>query len=183
MLDPQQALATALTACARGDRDGLQRIFNAEAPRLVTIAQRILRRHELAEEVVQEAFIQIWNKAAQYSPERGSARGWIYAIVRNRALNALRDGRREELTGDDTLERLQDAVQDGPPIDLIEEMDESSRLRQCLAQMDEVRRRSILMAYISGYTHGEIAGRLKIPLGTAKAWIRRGLVSLRECMA
>lgn len=183
MLDPQQRLASALGACARGDKAGLRLIFDSEGPRLVAVAQRILRRYDLAEEIVQEAFIQIWSKASHYSPERGSARGWIYAIVRNRALNALRDGKRWELTDAETLERLQDDTQDIYPIDLFDGLEQESRLRRCLAQLDERKRESILMAYISGYTHGEIAGRLKVPLGTAKAWVKRGLASLRECMS
>jgi RNA polymerase sigma-70 factor (ECF subfamily) len=183
MSDPQQVLAAALAACAQGDKAGLRRIFDMEAPRLVTIAQRILRRQDYAEEIVQDAFVQMWNKAAQYSPERGSARGWIYAIVRNRALNALRDAKRWDLADPDALERLQDATQDVFSTDLLANLEQESRLRRCLAQLDEQKRKSILMAYISGYTHGEIAGRLQVPLGTAKAWVRRGLASLRECMA
>jgi RNA polymerase sigma-70 factor (ECF subfamily) len=183
MLDPQQLLAGALGACARGEKAGLRLIFDSEGPRLVAVAQRILRRHDLSEEIVQDAFVQIWNKASQYSPDRGSARGWIYSIVRNRALNALRDGKRWELTDAETLERLQDDAQETFPADLYDELDQESSLRRCLGQLDEKKRNSILMAYVSGYTHGEIAGRLKVPLGTAKAWIKRGLASLRECMA
>jgi RNA polymerase sigma-70 factor, ECF subfamily len=183
MLDPQQMLASALGGCARGDKAALRLIFDSEGTRLMAIAQRILRRHDLAEEIVQDAFVQIWRKASSYSPDRGSARGWIYAIVRNRALNALRDGKRWELSDGETLERLQDAAQDTLPTDLFEELDRESNLRKCLDQLDEKKRISILMAYVSGYTHGEIAGRLKVPLGTAKAWIKRGLSSLRECMS
>ncbi|NTF44111.1 sigma-70 family RNA polymerase sigma factor [Rhizobium rhizogenes] len=183
MLDPQQMLAGALNGCARGDKAGLRIIFETEGPRLIAVALRILKRHDLAEEIVQEAFLQIWSKASHYSPERGSARGWIYAIVRNRALNALRDGKRWELADAETLERLQDEAQDAFSTDLLDGLDQESRLRRCLAQLEEPKRKSILMAYISGYTHGEIAGRLRVPLGTAKAWVRRGLASLRECMS
>jgi len=183
MLDPQQLLAAALGDCARGDKAGLRLIFDTEAPRLIAVARRILSRHDLAEEIVQEAFLQIWTKASQYSPERGSARGWIYAIVRNRALNALRDDKRWELADGETLQRMQDGAQDIFAADLFDGLDQESRLRSCLSQLDEPKRKSILMAYMSGYTHGEIAGRLKVPLGTAKAWVRRGLAALRECMS
>lgn len=176
-------LAAWLGACARGDRDGLRRIYDAEAPRLMTIAHRILRRRDLAEEVVQDAFIQIWRKAAQYSRERGSARGWIFAIVRNRSLNLLRDSRREELADVEVLETMQDAEHGSLAADVFSDLDTASRLRNCLAELDEAKRSSIIMAYLSGYTHGEVAGRLRVPLGTAKAWIRRGLSALRECMA
>jgi RNA polymerase sigma-70 factor (ECF subfamily) len=137
----------------------------------------------LAEEIVQEAFIVIWTKAHQYVPSQGSARGWIYAIVRNRALNALRDGAREELAPDETLAEIASA-EEAHEADLAwSRLDAGSRLRECLAGLDDTKRRCILMAYVSGYTHGEIAGRLKTPLGTVKAWIRRGLSALRECMA
>ncbi len=183
MPDPQQILAGALGACAHGDKAGLRLIFDSEGARLMAVAHRILRRHDLAEEIVQDAFIQIWSKASSYSPDRGSARGWIYAIVRNKALNALRDGKRWESSDSEALERLQDAAQDTFPTDLFEALDRESNLRRCLGQLDERKRTSILMAYVSGYTHGEIAGRLKVPLGTAKAWIKRGLTSLRECMS
>lgn len=181
--DQSTDLGAALAACAAGDRSGLSRIFDHEAGRLVTVAQRIVRRRDLAEEVVQEAFLRIWTHAHQYSPERGSARGWIYAIVRNRALNLLRDGKREDLVAEDRLETLQDSEQLEQIMAAWHRLDRNSRLKECLGRLDETKRRGILMAYVGGYTHGEIAGRLSLPLGTAKSWIRRGLLSLRECMA
>lgn len=183
MQDPQSELAQALKACAAGERAGLATIYRSEAARMVTIAERILRRHDLAEEIVQEAFLQIWNKAWQYEPGRGSARGWLYAIVRSRALNALRDGGREELTETESLDRLQEEGADSLYIDLFDQLDSQSRLRACLSRLDALRRKTVMMAYVSGYSHGEIAGRLKLPLGTAKAWIRRSVSALRECMA
>jgi RNA polymerase sigma-70 factor (ECF subfamily) len=176
-------LAKALTACANGDRNGLRMIFDSEAARLIAVAERIVRRRDLAEEVVQEAFIRIWSNAHQYAPERGSARGWIYAIVRNRALNMLRDGKREDLVSEDRLEALQENDQLDQIMASWHKLDQNSRLRECLGTLDDTQRRGILMAYVGGYTHGEIAGRLRIPLGTTKSWIRRGLSSLRECMA
>jgi RNA polymerase sigma-70 factor (ECF subfamily) len=181
--DASNDLETALAACAMGDRNGLRRIFDSEAPRLVAVAERIVRRRDLAEEVVQEAFIRIWTSARQYAPERGSARGWIYAIVRNRALNTLRDGKREDLVGEDRLETLQETDQLDQILAAWNRLDQNSRLRECLGALDEIKRKGILMAYVGGYTHGEIAGRLRIPLGTTKSWIRRGLMALRECMA
>ncbi|TDK35235.1 sigma-70 family RNA polymerase sigma factor [Rhizobium deserti] len=175
-------LESALAACASGDRNGLRLIFDSEAGRLVAVAERIVRRRDLAEEVVQEAFIRVWTHARQYAPERGSARGWVTAIVRNRALNMLRDGR-EDLIGEDRLETLQETDQIDQILAAWNKLDRNSRLRECLGTLDETKRNGILMAYVGGYTHGEIAGRLRIPLGTTKSWIRRGLAALRECMA
>lgn len=174
--------AALLGRCAKGDASALKTLFEAEAGRLIAVAERILRRRDLAEEAVQDAFIRIWRSAHQYAPDRGSARGWIYAVVRNRALNMLRDGRREETVDDAELDLMRE--DDGSAVldDVLSRLDTESRLRACLEALDETKRRSILMAYILGYTHGEIAGRLGVPLGTAKAWVRRGLGSLRECM-
>ncbi|MFK0278655.1 sigma-70 family RNA polymerase sigma factor [Ensifer sp. NPDC090286] len=174
-------LDEALAACAKGDRAALREIYDREAGQLMALAQRIVRRRELAEEVVQEAFIRIWTHAHQYKADRGSARGWIYAIVRNRALNLLRDGRREH-----TVENMDALREDGQADEVMaawQKLDRTSRLYECLAALDDVKRRGILMAYVEGYSHGEIAGRLRIPLGTTKSWLRRALSALRECLA
>jgi len=181
--DQLDTIADDLRRCAGGDKNALRRIFDSEAPQLVAVALRIVRRRELAEDVVQEAFVQIWTKAHQYSPERGSARGWIFAIARNRALNMLRDGKREDLVPEERLEILRDSDQMAQIMASWHRLDRNGRLHDCLAALEEVRRKSILMAYVGGYSHGEIAGKLDIPLGTAKSWIRRGLTTLRECMA
>ncbi|MGF1502103.1 MAG: sigma-70 family RNA polymerase sigma factor [Paracoccaceae bacterium] len=173
--------AAELKACARGDRAALKRLFAAESAQLTGVALRLLRRRDLAEDAVQDAFVAIWRKAGQYDPARGSARGWIYAILRNRALNMLRDGRRETGVAPDELESLGD--QDETLTRAFERLDEQSALRRCLAALDDRKRRAVLMAYVFGYTHGEIAGRLNAPLGTAKAWLRRGLAALRECLS
>ncbi|MFF2324028.1 sigma-70 family RNA polymerase sigma factor [Agrobacterium sp. NPDC058088] len=174
-------LDTALAACAKGDPNALRLIFDREAGRLIAVAERIVKRRELAEEVVQDAFIRIWTHAHQYDAERGSARGWIYAIVRNRALNLLRDGKREHPVED--AETLRESEQADEVMAAWHKLDRNSRLYDCLGALDETKRRGILMAYIGGYSHGEIAGRLRIPLGTTKSWIRRGLSALRECLA
>ena len=82
---------TALLACAAGDKLALRRIYDAEAARMLGVAQRLLRRRALAEEAVQDAFVLIWRHAARFDPERGSGLTWIYAILRNRSLSILRD--------------------------------------------------------------------------------------------
>lgn len=143
---------------------------------MLGIATRILRRRDVAEEIVQEAFVRIWRNAASYDPELGSARSWLYAIVRNLALNALRDGKRELPLGDEFINNAQEAES------TMGRLAESSALRRCLERLDEARRTTLLLAYVGGFSHGEIAGRLGAPLGTVKTWIRRGLLSLRECM-
>lgn len=172
----------ALAACARGERTALHRIYEQEAPRLLGVALRILRRRDLAEEVLHDAFLRIMEKSATYSPARGSGRGWIYTIVRHGAINKLRDSAKE-LPADATwLESLPDDERTDP-LQTLMQVSEASALRGCLERLEERKRHSIMLAFVEGLTHDQIAHRLGVPLGTIKAWIRRGLLSLRECLS
>src|SRR5215204_6211289 len=93
-------LDDALRRCASGDRAALRAIYDAEAPRMLGVALRLLRRPALAEEAVQDAFVQIWRRAASFDPARGGARTWLYAVLRHRALNILRGESRTDLVDD-----------------------------------------------------------------------------------
>jgi len=175
------ACALLLERVAAADREALADLFQREAGRLIAVARRIVRRVDLAEDVVQETFVNIWRKAAQFDRTRGSARGWMTTMVRNRALNLVRDGNRLQLVEPGTLASLGDA--DGEADRAYEGLPAASDLRRCLDQLEPARRRSIVLAYVAGFTHGEIAGRLQAPVGTVKAWIRRGMIALQECMS
>jgi len=182
MNEPSIELSSQLIAkVARGDRAALADLFRHEAGRLLAVARRIVRRRELAEEVVQEAFVTVWRMAPTYDQSRGSGRVWLSTIVRNRALNLVRDGSRLELHEAESLERLGERNGDADRIyGLVPETD---TLKQCLDRLEPDRRQCILLAYVGGFTHGEIAARLDRPVGTVKAWIRRGMVALQECMS
>lgn len=171
-------LQDALARCARGDRAALRAIYESECPIMIGVAVRIVKRRELAEDVVQEAFVKIWRNAHRYDAALGPAKAWLYAIVRNQALNVLRDGRREDLVAS-VPENAAEAMETYSTVTMLPE---AHALRRCLEGLDPRRRASVLLAYVEGLSHGEIAGRLAVPLGTAKAWIRRSLISLRECL-
>lgn len=171
--------APMLAACAAGDRKALRAIYEREAPILLGVAQRIVRRREVAEEVIQDAFVQVWRHASTYDASLGSARAWIFAIVRNRALNSVRDERHIPVD-DQALSSLM--IEANAIEEPVARLAEGSALRRCLEVLDERRRHSIVLAYVWGYSHGEIAGRLGVPLGTVKAWIRRSLAALKECL-
>lgn len=175
--DPlERQLAAALARCAAGDRAALRVIYDAEAARMTGIAFRILRRRDLAEEATHDAFVRIWRGARGFDASRGSARGWIFAIVRNRALSILRDEGRFD--HDD----VNDADNEIAVEPAVERLAESSALRRCLDALDARQRASVVYAYVFGLSHGELAGKLNVPLGTAKSWTRRGMLSLKECM-
>lgn len=171
-------LKDALAGCAGGDKAALRMIYDSECAAMIGVAARILKRRELAEEVVQEAFVKIWHNAHRYDSSLGPAKAWIYAIVRNQAINTLRSGRREDLV-DEVPEDADSVVE---AYAAAERLPDGQALRRCLEGLETRRRTSLLMAYVDGFSHGEIAGRLGLPLGTVKAWIRRSLLALRECM-
>ena len=169
-------IGAALVRCASGDRTALRVIYDAEAPRMVGVARRMLRRQDLAEEAVQDTFMRVWRSARTFDPQKGAARTWLYAILRNCALSILRDEGR--FTSDD------DAADQAAPMteSAVARLPETNALRRCLERLDPQRRAVVVLSYVHGLSHGEVAGKLGVPLGTVKSWVRRSLVSLQECM-
>lgn len=148
---------------------------------MLGVAFRVLRRRALAEEAVHDAFLQIWQRAGSFDPARGQAKTWIYAVLRHRALNILRGEARTDLI--ENFENLELESEDGGPEAIVARLSDAAALRRCLERLDPARRQVIVLAYVQGLSHGELAGRLNVPLGTMKSWIRRSLLSLRECLA
>ena len=167
---------TCLAACARGDQRALRQLYAEDSSRLLGVALRIVRDKALAEDVVHDAFIKVWRGAGSFDPSRGSARGWVFSITRHLALNAVRNHSREVALSDEH-------EQVAAAHDNFEFSAREGQVYRCLEQLDPTRRTCILHAYVDGYSHSEIARKLDTPLGTVKAWIKRSLVALRECMA
>jgi len=170
-----------LLEVAGGDRAALGRLFEVEAGRLIAVARRIVRRSELAEEIVQEAFVSAWKHAGRFDPKRGRGRAWLTMIVKNKALNVVRDTSRIELTSPDELAEFRDRASDGDAA--YTGLAASDALRRCLDQLEPERRRSVLLSYVVGHSHGEIASELAVPVGTVKAWIRRSVIALQDCLS
>lgn len=165
-----------LLACARGDHSALHQLYEQDSSRLLGVALRITRNKALAEDIVHDAFIKIWHGAHSFDPLRGSARGWVFSVTRHLALDVVRSAGRD-VPLDDQYEPLAEPAQS------IEFAARSGQIHQCLERLDPTRRTCILHAYVDGYSHSEIAQKLSTPLGTVKAWIKRSLAALRECMA
>lgn len=170
----------ALEACARGERFALNALYQREARWLLGVAQRIVGDRDSAHDVLQDAFLQIWQRAASYQRALGSARGWVYTVVRHRALDVARRAGREIGMGDD-IEAIADARQEIAPAE--DAFPDGSALDRCLEKLDERKREAIVCAFVEGYTHEQIATQLSTPVGTVKSWIRRGLLALRECLS
>jgi RNA polymerase sigma-70 factor (ECF subfamily) len=167
-----------LLRCAHGERAALRELYEQEAPRLLGVALRLAGDRALAEDIVHDAFLKIWAGAGGFDPARGSARGWMFSITRHLALNLIRRNGRDVALDEDN-----EALRETPsPTDEHDGPLQAGRLFTCLDQLEPARRECIVLAYVDGYTHAQLAERLGTPLGTVKAWIKRSLAALRECM-
>lgn len=178
----------ALKQCAEGNRSALRLLYDQEAPRLLTVVTRILKNRALSEDVVHDAFIKIWQNADAYHSDLGSARGWLYTLTRNLALNALKYSQRQVLAEPDFLLDLCDnkvlesnEKQDGLS-ELADDPLTQESLKICLEHLQPEPKLCVLHAYVDGYTQQEIAKLLDKPLGTIKSWIKRSLSTLKECL-
>lgn len=163
----------------------MRRLYEHEGPRLLAVALRIVRQRALAEDIVHDACVKLWTHASGFDASRGSARGWIYSVVRHLALNAVRDNNRDVAVDDDTACTLEADMSLNAYREQLAFADRHAslgQLQQCLETLPPERRECILHAYLDGCTHPEIAQRVGAPLGTVKAWIKRSLAALRECL-
>lgn len=175
-----EGLDVLLVRVATGDRAALRSVYVRQSTRLFGIAMAILRDRNAAADVMQDAFLRVWQRAGQFDATRGDASVWLSSIVRYAALDVARRRGREIPTDDPDLG---DSPVGPDALDRLSEAEDGDRLRVCLDQLDPKNRDGIVLAFVHGLSHPEISARLALPLGTVKSWIRRGLMHLRECMS
>jgi RNA polymerase sigma-70 factor (ECF subfamily) len=176
----ETSLSDLLAQVVTGNRDALRAIYLRQSTRLFGVAMAILRDRTAAADVLQEAFLRIWQRAAQFDAERGDASAWLAAIVRYAALDAVRARGREVLTDNPTLG---DGTLEPEAFESLARREDTKRLHDCLDHLPPPHRAGIILAFVNGLSHPEVAARLDQPLGTVKSWIRRGLISLRGCLS
>lgn len=179
-METDDFLAGILSRVAAGERNALRALYERESVRLYGIANAILRDRDAASDAVQDAFLKIGERAGQFDPARGAAGAWLAAIVRYAALDLARRRGRETPTDDISLG---DTPVEPEALEALATAVEGQRLRDCLAALEEKNRAGIVLAFVHGLSHAQVAARLDLPLGTVKSWIRRGLLQLRECLA
>jgi RNA polymerase sigma-70 factor (ECF subfamily) len=183
MATPQD-LGALLARVAIGDHSSFRRLYDATAPSLLGVALRILRDRARAEDVVQEAFVGVWHRAASYREDAGAPMAWLTAIVRNRALDAMRSESRhraDSLTDDE--ETMEDIEDERPgPMALLTQAADALAIRACLETIDGSQRQCLALAYYHGLSHSEMAAHLGSPIGSVKVWLRRGLEKIRRCL-
>jgi RNA polymerase sigma-70 factor, ECF subfamily len=179
-MSEQNDLSELLQATARSDRDAFARLYQLTAPRLLAAGMHMLKRREVAEDVLQDLFVKVWYRASEYHAERGSVMTWLYSVQRYLALDRLRAQRPTQVIDEALSETL--AFEGPDPAALAAGSDMAMRVHGCLEQLTDTQRRTVTLAFFEGLTHTELTQRLEQPLGTVKSWIRRGLMSLQRCL-
>lgn len=161
------------------DSAALKELYERTSAKLYGICLRLLRDEAEAQDVLQEVYVTVWNKAISYDPARASAITWLATLARNRSIDRLR--RRRAPT--DGLENALEIADERPSsLDVLEQAEDALRLQRCLEQLEEKARSAIRAAFFDGATYPELAKREGIPLPTVKSWVRRGLIRLRGCL-
>jgi RNA polymerase sigma-70 factor (ECF subfamily) len=174
-------LAGLLKQSARGDQQAFAELYDATAARAYGLALRVVRDPAQAEEVTQEAFLDVWRTATRFDPDRGSALSWLFTIVHRKAVDRVRSA--ESATRrDTTYHRQSQEVEHDTTAEAAQASLEATRVRHALEQLTPAQRQAIELSYLGGYTHTEVAALLDLPLGTAKTRIRDGLIRLRDFM-
>jgi RNA polymerase sigma-70 factor, ECF subfamily len=163
---------------SRGDKAAFATLYARTAAQLFGVALRIVGQREEAEEVLQESFVAVWQRAGDYDAVRGSALGWLTTIVRHNAIDHVRRraARPESRTApEESLRSLaaSESTDRGAKLGALE---------RCLGELEEQPRRAVLLAYLYGFTREEIAAYCVVPVGTVKSWIRRSLERLKQCL-
>lgn len=164
---------------ARGDRQAFASLYQRTSAKLYGICLRILRSESEAQDVLQEVYVSVWQKAARFDEARASPITWLAVLARNRSIDRLR----RPAFSTEGIEAAQE-VEDGAPsaLEMMEHAEDAARLNRCLGELDERPRAMIRAAFLDGATYPELAAREGVPLGTMKSWIRRNLQRLRGCL-
>lgn len=178
-------LADALAQTALGDRAAFRRVYELTSHHLLGVAMRVLGRRDLGEEVLQEVYVAVWQRAHSYRVSTAKPMTWLIAMVRHRAIDLLRTRSASELeaqtsamqqAGDLAMDRLAAGGNDfNAALD-------ARQLRPCMAELAGPQRQSLALAYYDGLSHAEVATQMAVPIGSVKTWIRRGLDQLRRCL-
>jgi RNA polymerase sigma-70 factor (ECF subfamily) len=170
-----------LRRVARGDENAFSQLYEMLAPRVFGLARRVLRDPAQAEEVAQEALVEVWRTAARFDPAKGSATSWVLTITHRRAVDRVRSAQ----AGADRERRVVAASGETPYDDVVETVTsnlEQQQVRRCLKGLTDLQREAITLAYYDGFTYREVAEKLDTALPTIKTRMRDGLIRLRDCL-
>jgi RNA polymerase sigma-70 factor (ECF subfamily) len=173
-------LKALLVRVGRRDRAAFAALYQASSAKLYGIILRILRRRDIADEVLQEVYVKIWERAGDFSVDIASPIAWMAAIARNRALDEVRRKRPDSI--EDHPEAQDFESDDESGLESVLRLEDSKRLRDCLDRLDPDRRSMVVLAYCEGLSRDELAQKYSQPVNTIKTWLRRSLAQLKGCL-
>ena len=178
-LEAREELTAFMRRVGARDSAALKAVYERTSAKLYGICLRLLGDEAEAQDVLQEVYVTVWNKATSYDPGRASPITWLATLARNRAIDRLRRPR----AAHEGLEGAADVADQRPSsFDVLEQAEDSARLQHCLDELEEKARAAIRDAFFEGASYPELARRRGVPLPTLKSWVRRGLARLRGCL-
>lgn len=164
---------------AMQDRRAFDALYSQTSAKLFAVAVRIMKNRAEAEDILQEAYIRIWQRAQSYRPGQSRAMSWLIAITRNLAIDRLRSKKAPVAP----MEMAEDLPDEGlTPEGATAAAEDRARIEHCLEELDQHRAEAVRSAYVEGYSYQELADRFETPLNTIRTWLRRSLIRLRDCL-
>lgn len=168
-----------LVRISQGDQQAFSEFYDLLAPRILGLIRRLLVDHTQSEEVTQEVFLEIWQSACRFDPNKGGAKGWVMTMAHRRAIDRIRSTQasrnRDTRIGIRDYEPVYDNV-----ADTVEVRVEHERVQTAMGALSDAQRQAVGLAYYGGYSHSEIAEKVGVPIGTIKTRLRDGMIRLRN---
>ena len=186
-------LSRLLARAGLGDRAAFATLYERTSSHLFAVVLRINRDRALAEDILQEVYVNVWRAARSFDAAQSQPLTWLTSIARNRAIDSLRRGQTQPKFqaggsaaggSDPEDEDVYDTVADAAPgpLDLLSRAAEARAVTQCMEKLSALQRQSVALAFYQGLSHAEVAQQLRQPLGTVKSWVRRALMTLKACL-
>jgi RNA polymerase sigma-70 factor (ECF subfamily) len=183
-------LASLLARTGLGDRAAFATLYELTSAHLLGVVMRIQRDRALAEDILQEVFVNVWRAAQSFDAAQSQPLTWLTSVARNRTIDSLRRAhvqpqlKTNVITHDDEETDVYDTVADAAPgpLDLLSRASEARALAMCMEVLSPQQRQSVALAFFDGLSHAEVAESMREPLGTVKSWVRRALMSLKNCL-
>ena len=177
---PNEQYFNVITGMLARDETSLAELYDCTLEKVYGLALKITRRHDLAEEVVEDTYMQAWQEIAKFDCARGPVMAWLMMICRSRAIDALRRLDEAELHAEPELMRSGADLANNSPLDLLLLLERESDIHTAMHNLNALQRQLIALAFFKGYTHEEIALQMHMPLGSVKSNIKRAQNKLKE---